>query len=130
LDSPDTGYFGDGDERRPSVASVTTASSSGSKSSSMLRSGAHTYKKLQGFFGEEAPGKDEPPSSEPPGRGQRSNSYTRFHRDRDRNNSISTEVRDASPVPSRPRTPVPSADVVPFLYQDLEVSHPICNLRL
>ena len=47
-DSPADPYFGD--ERRPSVASVTTASSTGSKSS-VNRGNIH--KKLQTFFGED-----------------------------------------------------------------------------
>lgn len=115
LDSPEAAYFGD--DRRPSVASVTTASSQGSKNSSARQ----TYKKLQGFFGEEHPGKDEDPGNH--AKDARSNSFSLRHRDR--KHSTSTEVgqpRDSSPEPSRPRTPVPSSDVVPFLYQDSQVS--------
>jgi adenylate cyclase len=119
-DSPDIGYFGDGDERRPSVASVTTASSSGSKSS-IVRSGMH--KSLKNIFGEEFNGRDGSDVNLPaqPRKEQRSNSWSR---PRDRNHSTSTEAvpRDGSPAPSRPRTPVPSSEVVPFLYQDSQVS--------
>lgn len=118
-DSPDNAYFNDNDERRPSVASVTTASSTGSKSN-VVRPGAH--KSLKTFFGEDFPGKDASDTSlpgHPNGKEHRANSWSRH-----RNHSTSTETapRDASPAPSRPRTPVPSSDVVPFLYQDSQVS--------
>ncbi|OBT66629.1 hypothetical protein VE03_03897 [Pseudogymnoascus sp. 23342-1-I1] len=105
------------EERRPSLASVATSGSNGSRGS-VVRTGIH--KKLQGFFGEEYSGKDGSDTSLPTqnaaGKEQRSNSYSRHHRDR--KPSSVAEVRDSSPVPSRPRTPVPSSDVVPFLYQD------------
>jgi adenylate cyclase len=119
-DSHDQGYFHDGDERRPSIASVTTASSSGSKSSSARPGGVQ--KNLKAFFGEDFTGKDGSDTNlpgHPNGKEQRSGSWSRH-----RNHSITAETsqRDASPVPSRPRTPVPSSDVVPFLYQDSEVS--------
>jgi adenylate cyclase len=119
-DSPADAFFGD--ERRPSVASVTTASSTGSKSS-VSHGGIH--KKLQTFFGEDFPGKDGSDTSLPShGKDVRSHSFARSHRDR--NHSSATDRtqrdRDASPAGSRPRTPVPSSDVVPFLYQDSQVS--------
>ncbi|OBT75927.1 hypothetical protein VF21_05779 [Pseudogymnoascus sp. 05NY08] len=105
------------DERRPSLASVATSGSNGSRGS-VVRTGIH--KKLQGFFGEEYAGRDSSDASLPtqqqqPGKEQRTNSYSRH---RDRKPSSTAEARDSSPVPSRPRTPVPSSDVVPFLYQD------------
>jgi adenylate cyclase len=120
-DSPADPYFGD--ERRPSVASVTTASSQGSKSS-VSRTGIH--KKLQTFFGDDFPGKDGSDTSLPShGKDARSHSFARSHRDRNHSNATDITQRDASPGPSRPRTPVPSSDVVPFLYQDSGVSlHP------
>lgn len=122
-ESPEPTYFDD--NRRPSVASITTASSSGSKSSA-VRTGIH--KSLKGFFGEDFPGREGSETSLPAApngkelKDQRSNSYSR-----NRNHSTATETntaRDSSPVPSRPRTPVPSSDVVPFLYQDSQVSTP------
>lgn len=135
-DSPADPYFGD--ERRPSVASVTTASSQGSKSS-VNRTGIH--KKLQTFFGEDFPGKDGSDTSLPShGKEARSHSFARSHRDRNHSNATDQTQRDTSPAPSRPRTPVPSSDVVPFLYQDSQVSYSIymtsadvqvlCNLEL
>ncbi|KAK2600228.1 hypothetical protein QQS21_005024 [Conoideocrella luteorostrata] len=106
------------DGRRPSVASVvTTASSQGSKTS-VNRGG---FRKLQGFFGEEFPGRDSSESSLPTsvaGKDQRSRSYSHGRpTQRDRNYSNATD-REASPSSSRPRTPVPNPEVVPFLYQD------------
>lgn len=108
------------DERRPSLASVATSGSNGSRGS-VVRTGIH--KKLQGFFGEEYSGREGSDASLPQtaGKEQRSNSYSRH---RDRKTSSVAEARDSSPVPSRPRTPVPSSDVVPFLYQDSVVSAP------
>lgn len=131
FDSPDGIYYGDSG-RRPSAASVnTTASSQGSKAS-IPRGG---FRKLQGFFGEEFPGRDSSDGSTPAslpganagagsigGKDQRSRSYSHTRPpQRDRNYSNATD-REASPASSRPRTPVPSADVVPFLYQDNTVS--------
>lgn len=123
-DSPEQLYYTDG--RRPSAASVTTtASSTGSKASGP-RGG---FRKLQGFFGEEFPGRDSSESSLPNsymGKDQRSRSYSHTrptHRDRNYSNATD-HTRDASPASSRPRTPVPAPEVVPFLYQDNNVSQP------
>lgn len=120
-DYADTLYY-NADGRRPSAASVvTTASSQGSKTS-VNRGG---FRKLQGFFGEEFPGRDSSESSLPisvPGKDQRSRSYSHGRpTHRDRNYSNATD-REPSPSSSRPRTPVPNPEVVPFLYQDNTVS--------
>ena len=117
----DSLYY-DMDGRRPSAASVnTTASSQGSKASAN-RGG---FRKLQGFFGEEFPGRDSSESSLPnsvAGKDQRSRSYSHGRpTQRDRNYSNATD-REQSPSSSRPRTPVPNPEVVPFLYQDNTVS--------
>ena len=117
-ESPDAAFFNT-DARRPSAASIaTTASSQGSKASG-ARGG---FRKLQGFFGEEFPGRDSSESSLPTsiaGKDQRSRSYSHSRPShRDRNFSNATDPRDASPSSSRPRTPVPAPEVVPFLYQD------------
>ncbi|PKS06341.1 hypothetical protein jhhlp_007089 [Lomentospora prolificans] len=114
-ESPDAGCH---DERRPSLASITTLSSQGSKNS-LARGG---LRKLQGFFGEEFPGSDTslPPAVPPKDSRQRSYSHSRAAQ-RDRNHSNATDhTRDASPSSSRPRTPVPAPEVVPFLYQEAE----------
>jgi hypothetical protein len=120
-DSPEHQYSPD--DRRPSEASVTTtASSTGSKASGHRGN----MRKLQGFFGEEFPGRDSSESSLPSymGKDQRSRSYSHTrptHRDRNYSNATD-HTRDASPASSRPRTPVPAPEVVPFLYQDNNVS--------
>ncbi|OAQ91632.1 adenylate cyclase [Purpureocillium lilacinum] len=116
-ESPDAAYFSP-DARRPSVASVTTTASSQGSKASVTRGG---FRKLQGFFGEEFPGRDSSESSLPIslGKDQRSRSYSHTRPShRDRNYSNATDPRDASPSSSRPRTPVPAPEVVPFLYQD------------
>ncbi|KAI4596457.1 cysteinyl-tRNA synthetase [Pestalotiopsis sp. 9143b] len=116
--SDSTAYFND--ERRPSVASVTTASSQGSKHSN--HRGGLNLKKLQGFFGEDFPGRDGSETSLPaggPGKEQRSYSFNRPTRERNYSNATD-HTREASPASSRPRTPVPSSDVVPFLYQEAD----------
>lgn len=123
--SPEPAYDYD---RRPSVASIATASSTGSKTS-MNRGG---FRKLQGFFGEEFPGRDSSdnslPTSTAGGKDQHGRSYSHTgsrpsHRDRKASNATSaSQTRDVSPASSRPRTPVPKPEVVPFLYQDNSVS--------
>lgn len=124
-DPPEPPYYNDA--RRPSVASVATASSTGSKTS-MSRGG---LRKLQGFFGEEFPGREGSDSTGSlpasiAGKDQHARSYSHSrpsHRDRKASNATSTDqTRDASPSSSRPRTPVPAPEVVPFLYQDNSVS--------
>lgn len=119
-DSPDVAYYED--ERRPSVTSATTISSQGSRSS-ISRGGFH--KKLTGFFGEDLPGPDAPLH------GSQTSLVTNGGREcatqpqRDRNNSVhtnNTDGRPASPGISRPRTPLPSSDVVPWVFQDPQVS--------
>ena len=124
-DSMDPSYHDD--ERRPSIASITTLSSQGSKSSNQ-RGG---FRKLQHFFGEEfvsRDGSDQSLSSGVIYGKERSHSYshiTTSRPGRERNYSNATDhTRDASPASSRPRTPIPSSDVVPFLYQEAEVVNP------
>lgn len=132
--SPDYPRESDGffeHERRPSVASAATASSTGSRSS--RGGGIQQNKKLQTFFGEDFPGQDASDTSLPTTQGQetpremeqgkdRSHSFARSHRERNLSSATDTTHRDPSPAGSRPRTPVPSSDVVPFLYQDSQVS--------
>ncbi|KAF2739356.1 hypothetical protein EJ04DRAFT_607726 [Polyplosphaeria fusca] len=111
------------DDRRPSVASATTVSSSGSKSSTSR--GFH--KKLQGFFGEEFPGdsRQNSDTSLP----TPFNSETQSQRPpRGRTNSVNNTLgsslnsRPGSPVGSRPRTPLPSSEVTPWEFQDFKDS--------
>lgn len=144
MEFPDSAYYDD--ERRPSIASITTTASSQGSRTSKTRGG---LQKLQQFFGDrdDWPGRDSSEISLPQpshsgsmstGKEHRSHSYSlgsgRSHRDRNYSNatdhhpstfgSVSTaggRDRDASPVPSRPRTPVPAPEVVPFLYQEADV---------
>ncbi|TPX08907.1 uncharacterized protein E0L32_009611 [Thyridium curvatum] len=119
FDSPDAPYFDD--QRRPSLASITTTASSQGSKASGTRGG---MRKLQGFFGEEFPGRESSDASTPPavpGKDSRSLSYSQGRPQRDRNYSNATDhTRDASPSSSRPRTPAPNPEVLPFLYQDSE----------
>ena len=120
-DSLADAYFGDRDARRPSAASNTTASSAGSKSSRA----AGIHKKLQTFFGEDYPGKDGSDSSLPShAKDSRSQSFARGHRGRNTSSATDQTQREASPAQSRPRTPVPSSDVVPFLFDSIDKNPP------
>ncbi len=126
-DSAFNGYLHD--ERRPSLASLATVSSNGSRGSIVRNQISKGTKKLQGFFGEDFPGRDvaEPiHEGQPIGKEHRSNSYSRHRDASSRKASSVAESRGQSPAPSRsrPRTPVPSSDVVPFLYQNTEVRGP------
>lgn len=92
-------YFAD--DRRPSVASVVTnASSTGSKSSL----GRSFFNRLIGN-GDESPG----------------SSDTSLHHHHGSHSSQNL-ARPTTPTASRPRTPLPPAEVVPFEYQDPDVS--------
>lgn len=110
-----------GDDRRPSVASATTVSSSGSKSSI----GRGFHKKLQGFFGEEFPG-DSRQSSDTSlttnnlHGGENQSSRSLRNRTNSINNTIGSSInsRPGSPASSRPRTPLPSSEVTPWEFQD------------
>jgi len=107
------------DDRRPSVASATTVSSSGSKSS--ISRGFH--KRLQNVFGEDFPAD---------GRQSSDTSLNTPYaadtsRTRNRGNSLnntpgSYNSRPTSPTSSRPRTPQPSSEVTPWEYQESKVS--------
>lgn len=118
-------YFPDGEDRRPSIASATTISSTGSKASVRDR----MQKKLQGFFGE---------ADVPIGTESRQNSEASSVQNgplppfapgasagRNRNNSMNDAMmRSGPPSPgSRPRTPgpQPSSEVTPWVFQDPEV---------
>lgn len=120
--------FPNEDDRRPSIASATTVSSTGSNSIS-----GKYRKKLQGFFGEEYAG--------PVGHdGSRQNSeassiqggslpaFAPGGGSRNRNNSVNDAMtRDnglPSPGSSRPRTPAAgaSSEVTPWIFQDSQVS--------
>lgn len=124
------GFPGDGEDRRPSIASATTVSSTGSKTSVKGR----VHKKLQGFFGDDVtlPGviKDATSrqNSEASSIPDRNGSLPPFAPGmgglRDRDNSLTDGMsRSGPPSPSnsRPRTPAPvepTSEITPWVFQD------------
>jgi adenylate cyclase len=110
-----------GDDRRPSVASAHTVSSTGSKSS-ISRGGFH--KRLQNVFGEDFP-VDGRQSSDASLNTQLV-ADAQSTRSRNRGNSLKTigsyHSRPASPTSLRPRTPQPSSEVTPWDFQESRVS--------
>ncbi|KAG9206444.1 cysteinyl-tRNA synthetase [Epicoccum nigrum] len=108
------------DDRRPSVASAMTVSSTGSRSS--FSRGFH--KKLQNVFGEDFPGDGRQNSdSSLNGRSQVTETQS-LHAPRNRGNSLGNTFggggfhsRPTSPTSSRPRTPQPSSEVTPWEFQ-------------
>jgi adenylate cyclase len=132
------GFSGDGDDRRPSVASATTISSQGSKSSISGRS----RKKLQGFFGEDVytnaamdQGASRQNSETSSMQGGAMQHFAPSVASRHRNNSMNDKMlRSGPPSPdsaSRPRTPAPgpqpSSEVTPWVFQDAQVSGSVLN---
>jgi adenylate cyclase len=115
--------FGYRDDRRHSAASVTTASSSNSKSSQSNGIRKH----IQGLLGRDhghgengGSRNDSDPSLQLASREQLS--------PRSRTDSASSRhlydynrTRAGSPNASRPRTPLPSSDVAPWMYQQIQV---------
>ncbi|KAI2485941.1 PP2C multi-domain protein [Pyrenophora tritici-repentis] len=105
------------DDRRPSVASATTVSSTGSKSS--ISRGFH--KKLQNIFGDDFPadGRQHSDTSLPYAPDAQSQRPMR-NRGNSLNNTIgsSHQSRPVSPTNSRPRTPQASSEVTPWEFQD------------
>ena len=116
------------DDRRPSVTTVSSQSSS---------LGSRFHKPLQRFFGEEYPGDS------------RQNSDTSLttpyaidtqsaRPGRNRNNSVNNPIggtigvhsRPGSPISSRPRTPLPSSEVTPWEFQDVKVSWSLVWLHM
>lgn len=124
------GFSGDGEDRRPSIASATTVSSTGSKASVKGR----VHKKLQGFFGDEVslPGvlqdatsrQNSEASLAPNGSGSLPPFAPGMGGMRDRNNSVPDGRNFSgppSPSNSRPRTPVPvepTSEITPWVFQD------------
>jgi adenylate cyclase len=115
------------DDRRPSVASATTISSQGSKSST----GGRFRKKLQGFFGDEylpsgeskqEQEQDTRSLSSRPGSIDQFKARERANSDGARNIPERSQDDTSSLHPSRPRTPLPSSEITPWLYQSYNVS--------
>jgi adenylate cyclase len=105
------------DERRPSVATVSSQGSIGSR----------YHKPLQRFFGDEYPGESRQNSDT-----SLATPYTTESQStrpgRNRNNSVNNTIgssvhsRPGSPVGTRPETPLPSSEVTPWEFQDFKVS--------
>ncbi|KAL3492229.1 hypothetical protein BJX62DRAFT_236458 [Aspergillus germanicus] len=115
---PDFDY--DGDNRRPSVASAMTVSSQGSKSSTSGR----FRKKLQGFFGDDYSGDLRPDNDGYQNAAPRPSSID-YLKARERANSdasrhTSEASQDETPQQARPRTPLPSSDITPWVYQNYD----------
>lgn len=107
------------DQRRPSLVSEGTVSSQNSMSKASTQKGA-AHKKIAGFFGEE--GRRSSRSSE-------TSNINGSHRETTQSShhgsmqSNYPDGRPLSPNSSRPRTPLPSSDVTPWLFQDFKVSN-------
>ena len=113
-DGPEGGWYDDG--RRPSVASASTVGSQ--ESTSRVRQA----KKLKTFFGEDPTGFDSPHGSDVSLRNFGPTTAATNHL-RTRQNSFPSNFdgRAISPANSRPRSPLPSSDTAPWMYQDFKV---------
>ena len=124
-----TGYMGDGDDRRPSIASATTVSSTGSNPTG---GGTRLHRKLQGFFGDEYKGLEEESGQNSESSSMQSSSKAALPLGQTPQSSISaprnqnngkTGSGPTSPTDSRPRTPAagPNSEVTPWVFQDTQV---------
>ncbi|KAE8144587.1 hypothetical protein BDV25DRAFT_166492 [Aspergillus avenaceus] len=108
-----------GDHRRPSVASATTVSSQGSKSSA----GGRFRKRLQGFFGDEyLTGDSKTESDNGVQHAPMKPSLSEQHKFRERANSDGAQsppgrIPGESSLRPRPRTPLPSSEITPWVFQ-------------
>ena len=116
--SSSTDAMSQAENRRPSLASETTASSQTSLSKTSIHRSA-PHKKIAGFFGDD--GRQSSRGSESSSHLQRQTTESSHH------GSIRSNFADGppvSPTSSRPRTPLqPSSDVTPWLFQDFKVSN-------
>ena len=134
------GFPGDNEDRRPSIASATTVSSTGSAKNSIS---GRMHKKLQGFFGEDV--RDAISDGRESGSRQNSESSSLHHGQlppfapgggRNRGNSMNDAMmRSGPPSPSsqsRPRSPAPqpSSEVTPWVFQDAEVGDVVARAWL
>ncbi|KAL8930786.1 MAG: hypothetical protein Q9208_000327 [Pyrenodesmia sp. 3 TL-2023] len=114
-------YSNSNDDRRPSMASATTVSSQNSVPISRAgTSRGNQNKRLGAYFGDD--GLDSSRGSDTSilttGRDHSASSQSR----KARHNSVQTNCTDraSSPSSSRPRSPLPSSDVTPWLFQDFK----------
>ena len=121
-ESPDPMFMSN--DRRPSLASATTIDSQNSQCKASTSKGT-PYKKVAGFFGDDY--RQSPRSSDTniPSTLQREQTASSRHGS---SHTSRDEGRPNSPSSSRPRTPLPSSDVVPWVFQDFTVSlsFPVC----
>ena len=122
-DSPDA--TSRNDERRPSIATSITTESSQTSVSKTSTSRGNPYKKVAGFFGDDERQSSRSSDTSIPNMLQReqtasSSRHGSIHNSRDEGRP------PISPNDSRPRTPIPSSDVTPWLFQDFKVSSVKC----
>ena len=106
------------DDRRPSAVSDATVSSQNSTSKASAHKNA-AHKKLAGIFSDDGRQSSRGSENSIPNSLQRETTQT------SQNGSIQssyTDGRPLSPNSSRPRSPLPSSDVTPWLFQDFKVS--------
>lgn len=120
-DSPDPMFQ---DERRPSLATSATTESSQTSISKASTNRGTPYKKVAGLFSEDGRKSSKSSETSLPNTLQREQTASSS-----RHGSIHTShhSRDdgrppTSPSGSRPRTPLPSSEVTPWLFQDFKVS--------
>ena len=122
-DSPDPIYRHD--ERRPSIATSVTTESSQTSVSKASTSRGTPYKKMAGFFNDDERQSSRSSDTSIPNMLQREQTASSS-----RHGSIHTSRDEGrpptSPNGSRPRTPLPSSDVTPWLFQDFKVSCDTC----
>ena len=121
-ESPDPMFLSN--DRRPSLASATTVDSQTSLSKSSTNRGI-PYKKVAGFFGDEGRQSARSSDTNIPSTLQREQTSSSLHGSRQASRD---DGRPISPGSSRPRTPLPSRDVVPWLFQDFKVSSGVSAL--
>ncbi len=122
-DSPDAGFLNG--ERRPSIATSATTESSQTSNSKASTSRGTPYKKVAGFFSDDGRQSSRSSDTSIPNMLQReltasSSRHGSIHTSRDEGRP------PTSPNSSRPRTPLPSSDVTPWLFQDFKVGSTAC----
>ncbi|KAL8908405.1 MAG: hypothetical protein Q9207_000824 [Kuettlingeria erythrocarpa] len=115
-------YSNSNDDRRPSMASATTVSSQNSVPISRAStSRGNLNKRLGAYFGDDGLDSSRGSDTSIPttGRDHSTSSQTR----KARHNSVQTNNTDraSSPSGSRPRSPLPSSEVTPWLFQDFKL---------
>ncbi len=121
-DSPDPMFLGLADERRPSVAtSATTESSQTSLSKTSTNMGT-PYKKVTGMFSDDGRQSSRSSDTSIPNMLQREQTASSRHGSLHTRHTSGDDGRGPnSPTNSRPRTPAPSSDITPWLFQDYKV---------